>query len=50
VKDLFGGTKEQDAIQSLMSIWLRKKLFKGHMVRKTGDERSFADHVNWEKR
>jgi hypothetical protein len=49
-----GIVEEWTAIQSVMSTWLRKggnvKVFKGHMVRRKGGERSFSNHVNQEKR
>jgi hypothetical protein len=51
VKGLMGGTEERAATQSVPSTWLRKtgdkKVFKGHVARRRGDE-SFGDHVNWE--
>jgi hypothetical protein len=49
------GTEEQAAVQSVVSMWLRKRcdekssrVFRGPMV-KRDDERSFGDHVNWER-
>jgi hypothetical protein len=42
------------AIQSVTSTWLRiegdVKVFKGHVVRRSGGEKSFSDRVNREKR
>jgi hypothetical protein len=53
VKDLIGGTQEWAANQ-LVSMWMRKcgneKSCHGYVVRRRGDERSFGDHVIWERR
>jgi hypothetical protein len=27
-----------------------RRVLKGHMVRRIGDERSFGDNMNWERR
>jgi hypothetical protein len=49
---LTGGAEEQAAVQLEMSMWMRGKgdetFFKGNVVRRRGDERSFGGHVNQE--
>lgn len=46
LKSVIGGTEERDAVQSVESTWLRKsggmKVFKGHVLRRRGDRRSFV--------
>jgi hypothetical protein len=46
LKSVIGGTEERAAVQSVESTWLRKsggmKVFKGHVLRRRGDRRSFV--------
>jgi hypothetical protein len=50
---LTGKAEEQAAIQLEMSMWMRKKgdenFFKGNVVRRRGDKRSFGGHVSQER-
>jgi hypothetical protein len=53
--DLIGGAEERAAIQLATSTWLTKRgdekfILRGLLLRKRGDERSFGDHVNRERR